>query len=182
MFPVEQGAEFPFNCNFQRYMFEQITSFVTSSPWFSGKYGDDWNLIFNISARWSMDEDDTERGVKLSEQAQAKLDRYRSFTSEPLRVEVRGPTVFKKTKDVEYSIFLPFRRVIESETPPVTALNYIFAGVYSVLERMQIDTSKLRAEQDRIIRHICSEPKMFYVNPHPESGIGRPVSTVVSKS
>lgn len=179
MFPVEQGAEFPFNCTFQRYISEQVTSMVFPSAWFSAKYGEDWNLIFRISAKWSPDDDDTERGVRLSGDARAKLARYRSFTSEPLRVELRGPTVFKKDKDVEYSIFLPFRRVIESDTPPVTTLKYIFAGVYSVLEKMQIDTSKLRAEQDRIINRICSEPKMFTINPHPESGIGPPVWTVI---
>lgn len=183
MFPVEPGADFPFNHIFQGYMFEQVTSLVEPSPWFSAKYGDDWKLIFRISANWSLDEDDTERGVKLSEAARANLARYRSFTSEPLRLEVRGPTVFKKDKDVEYSIFLPFRRIVESENPPVTALNYIFAGVYSVLEKMQIDTNKLRAEQDRIVEHICSEPKMFDVNPRAESGIGPPVwSSFISKS
>ena len=181
MFPVEKGAEFPFSIVFQQYIFEQFTSLVAPSPWFSAKYGDDWRIIFRISANWSPDEEDTAKGVKLSEGAKVKLARYRSFTSEPLRVEVRGPTVFKKDKDVEYSIFLPFRRVIESENPPITALNYIFTGVYSVLEKMEIDTSRLRAEQERIVKHVCSEPKMFEVNPRPESGIGPPVWSVIPK-
>jgi hypothetical protein len=179
---IEQGAECPFNSRFNLYIAEQVTSLVEPSTWFSAKYGGDWKLIFRISARWSPDENDTERGVKLSESARTKLARFRSFTSEPLRVELRGPTVFKKDKDVEYSIFLPFRRVIESETPPVTALNYIFAGVYAVLEELQINTSKLRAEVDRIIERVCSDPTMFTVNPRPESGIGPPVWPVVSKT
>jgi hypothetical protein len=171
MFPVEPGAYVPFNCTFQKYISEQVTPLVDTSPWFSAKYGDDWKLIFNISARWSPDEDDTERGEKLSDDVRAKLARVRWFTSEPLRVELRGPTVFRKDKDVEYSIFLPFRRVIESETPPATALNHIFAGVYAVLEKMQIDTSKLRAEQDRIIQHVCSEPRLIDFNLASKTGI-----------
>ncbi len=181
MFPVEPGAEFPFNYRFQNYISEQVTSLVAPSPWFSSKYGEDWELMFNISARWLPDEIDTDRGVKISESTQAKLARVRSFIPEPLRVEIRGPTVFKKDKDVEYSIFLPFRRVIESENPPETALAYIFEGVYSVLERMEIDTERLRSDQDRIVAHICSEPKMFEVNSHPESGIGPPVWEVAPK-
>src|SRR5687767_1993286 len=101
LFPVEAGAEFPWNYRFQTYISEEVTSLVEPGPWFSAKYGDDWELIFNISARWSPNEDGTERGEELTESAQAKLARYRSFTPEPRRVEIRGPTVFKKDKDVE---------------------------------------------------------------------------------
>jgi hypothetical protein len=181
MFPVEQGAEFPFNVLFQRYLFEQLTSLLMPSSWFSTEYGEEWKLIFNVSARWSLDEDDTERGVKLSESARVKLARYRSFTPEPLRVEIRGPTVFRKDKDVEYSIFLPFRRIIESVAPAATTLNYIFTGVYEILERMQFDASRLRAEQNRIVSHICSESKMIDVKLATKIGVDPSVWSNVHK-
>jgi hypothetical protein len=171
MFPIESGAYVPFNHVFQRYMYEQVTKLIAPSSWFAAKYGEDWKLIFRISARWSPDEDDTDRGVKLSETARASLARYRSFTSDPLRVEVRGPTIFKKAKDVEYSIFLPFRHIVERGNPTVAALQHIFAGVYAVLEKMEFDTSTLRAEQDRIIKHVCSEPKMIDLKLASRTGI-----------
>ena len=176
-FYIEPGAVCPFNYRFQVYISEQVTALVKPSPWFSTTYGDDWNLILRLSARWSPDENDTDRGVKLSQSAQAKLARYRSFTPEPLRAEVRGPTVFHKDKDVEYSIFVPFHQIIASDHPPKTALRYLFAGVYSVLEKMQIDANKLRPEQDRIVKHICSQPRMFDMKPRSETGACHPAWT-----
>jgi hypothetical protein len=161
MFPVEHGAYIPFNHIFQKYIAEQVTALVDPSPWFVAKYGEDWRLMFRISSNWSPDDEDMDRAVQLSDSEKVKLARYRSFTLEPLRVELRGPTVYKKDQEVEYSIFLPFRLVIESEHPPATALEYIFAGVYTVLEKMQIDTSRLRTEQDRVVQHGCSDATMI---------------------
>lgn len=129
---IEQGAYFPFTCDFQRYISAEVSSSVVPSTAFITKYGDDYSLIFRISAKQSLYEN-----------------------------EIRGPTVFKKTKDVEFTIFLPFEEIMHRAHPPSAALNWIFAGVYSVFDRLDIEAGTLRERQSFIIKHICSDSQMF---------------------
>ena len=84
---IEPGVDFPFSYHFQRRLSEQVTSLVMPSARFLAKYGDDYKLIFNVSAK---------QVIQVN--------------------EIRGPTVFKKTKDVEYTAFLPFDVIRASST------------------------------------------------------------------
>jgi len=143
---IEQGAEFPFSHIFQKYASVQVSSLVSPSATFILKYGEDFELTLNISAKHSLEE-----------------------------IEIRGPTVFKNDKDVEYSIFVPCRYVFGRENPARLALNYIFEGAYSVFDMLDIDSVKVQREQDRIFNHICSESTMFRVSRHAGSGVGPPV-------
>jgi len=129
---IQQGAEFPFSCDFQRYISQEVTTLVKPSPKFVSKYGEDWHLVFNVSAKHVLEEN-----------------------------ELRGPAVFKKTKDVEFTIFLPYSVIMREPHPPTAALNWIFAGVYEVLDRLEIDMSQVRLRQSKIIEHILSDPAMF---------------------
>ena len=129
---VEQGAYFPFSHIFQQYISEEMSALVIPSKKFVAQYGQDWKLIFRISAKHSLD-----------------------------RNEIRGPTAFKKDKDVEYSIFLPFSVIMNEEHPPASALNWIFHGAYDVFHRLEIDAHRVREHQARIVRHICSTSAMF---------------------
>ena len=76
---IEVGSVYPFTHYFQRLISDELTKRISASSAFIQKYGEDFNLIFRMSAKSSL--------------------------KEP---EVQGPTVFKTDKDVEYTIFLTF--------------------------------------------------------------------------
>lgn len=129
---IQEGANFPFSCRFQQYLSGEVTCLVTASAKFCTKYGDDWKLVFNISAKHSLNKN-----------------------------EIRGPTVFKITHDVEYTIFLPYEVIMAETHPPTAALNWIFAGIYETLHRLEIDASQVHKQQERLVKYILSDPEMF---------------------
>jgi hypothetical protein len=129
---IEPGVSFPFSSIAIKYLDGGISNLVVPSAQFVREYGDDYRLVFNISAKHSLEEN-----------------------------EVRGPTVFKKTKDVEYTLFLPFTIIVGHESAPQTALKFLFQGMYAVFDLLGIDASKVREQEAAMIKHVCSEPAMF---------------------
>jgi hypothetical protein len=129
---IEGGANFPFSHHFQKRLLEEVTALVEPSPKFCAKYGKDWDLIFNISAKKALRDN-----------------------------EIRGPTVFRKAKDVEYTIFLPFRVIMQYDDAPRVALRYLLKGVCEVLDQLEIDKRKLVERQESLIEEICSDPTML---------------------
>lgn len=129
---VEAGVDFPFSHHFQRRIADDVSALVEPSSEFTQKYGSDFELMFRVSAK---------KGITDH--------------------EVRGPTVFKRTKDVEYTIFLPFDIITRQADAPRQALKYLLKGVYDVFDSLGIDTSKLLADQDHLIEGICSDPAML---------------------
>jgi hypothetical protein len=113
-------------------MSDEITAVVAPSAQFLEKYGSDFKLIFNVSAKNTIDDN-----------------------------EIRGPTVFKKTKDVEYTVFLPFDTISHSSEVYQCALTFLLKGVCSVLESLGIDTARIVGQQELMIRDICLDPTMF---------------------
>jgi hypothetical protein len=129
---IEPGATFPFSVHFQRRVTEVVTSLVVPSARFVSKYGDDYDVVFNVSAK---------RAIQGN--------------------EILGPTVFRRTKDVEYTIFLPFDGITASSDVHRSALQFTLDGACWVLQSMEIDTSRIVDARDSIIEEICSNPKMF---------------------
>ncbi len=129
---IEPGANYPFSAAFQFFVSKRLSALVRTSDLFSKKYGGRWALIFRMSAK------------KLLQQN-----------------EIRGPTVFRKAKDVEYTIFLPFDVIARSADTSKTALVHLLSGVCSVLESLEIDAARIRENEVEIINHVCNDPKMF---------------------
>jgi hypothetical protein len=129
---IEAGVAFPFSYRFQHYISRKVMAAVTPSATFREKYGRDFDLVFNVSAKTGTNDN-----------------------------EIRGPAVFKKTKDVEYTIFLPFDVISRKRDVPRSALQFLLKGTCSVLEALDIDTTRLKKQQDSIIDKICSTPNMF---------------------
>ena len=75
---IEPGVTYPFSHHFQLWLGQELTNRVQPSQAFLQVYPEDFDLIFRVSAR--------------------------SKITEP---EIKGPTVFKPDKDVEFTIFLP---------------------------------------------------------------------------
>jgi hypothetical protein len=129
---IELGANFPFSVHFQRRLTKDVTALVQPSAKFIEIYGSDFELIFRISAKHNLSDN-----------------------------EVRGPTVFRKAKDVEYTIFLPFDVIVAHSHAPKHALMFLLNGVCDVLDRLEIDTERLRDAQQSLIEAICADPSML---------------------
>jgi hypothetical protein len=99
---------------------------------FVKKYGEDWDLMFRISAKAAIRD-----------------------------TEIRGPSVFRKDKDVEYSIFLPFTVVRDTQDASRTAIEFLFDAFLSVLTKLAFSTERLEARRPALIESICSDPSMF---------------------
>ncbi len=132
---IELGASYPFSHIFQHRMSKEVGSRVVASENFKKKYGTNYQLGFNLSAKRSIQEN-----------------------------EIRGPTVFKKQRDVEFTIFLPFDTIARKRDPLMGALNYLFQGVYSVLESLEIDTQALRESENSILKQVRHDPTMLKVS------------------
>ena len=129
---IRPGINFPFSHIFQHYISEKVTALTFASAKFVQEYGEDFDLIFRMSAK---------EGLRQN--------------------EIRGPTVFRRTKDVEYSIFLPFDVIVGEPDVPRAALRYLFDGVCDVFNRLGIDRRQVAEASDSIIEQVCSDPAMF---------------------
>lgn len=129
---IEAGVSFPFSHHFQLRLSQEVTALVVPSPKFLNKYGENFELMFRISAKEALEDN-----------------------------EIRGPTVFKRTKDVEYTVFLPFTVIMQQADAPKHALKYLLKGVCNVFDQLEIDTTNLIKKQESLIDGICSDPKML---------------------
>lgn len=129
---IEPGASFPFSHHFQRRLSEEITALVAPSLQFVENYGCDFKLMFNVSAKKSIRDN-----------------------------EIRGPAVYKKTRSVEYTVFLPYDVIMSDSEVAQSALKYLLHGLYFVFESLNIDTAKVVERQSVLIEHICTDPQMF---------------------
>lgn len=129
---IEPGIDFPFSYHFQKSMSRMISSLSSQSPLFASTYGRDFALMFRISAK-------------------AKIK----------KIEIVGPALFKKTKDVEFTIFLPFDVINTHPKPHECAMHCLIDGVVTVLDSLEIDTKALQDQRASLIKNICADPKMF---------------------
>ena len=129
---LQPGVTFPFSFLFQNRLSEEVSALVLPSPNFVQEYGEDWKLMFRISAK-------------------------RAITDN----EVRGPTVFRKDKDVEYTIFLPFDVITTSESEAKCAIEFLLQGVCSVLVSLGFDTARMQAHQAILAETLSSNSKML---------------------
>ncbi len=130
-FYIEVGIRFPFTHVFQLYLSTEITALVEPSPKFINIYGSDFELMFRIGAKKSIEQN-----------------------------EIRGPTVFRKAKDVEYTIFLPFDAIQRDPDVLRSAVTFVLNGACAVLESLEIDTSKIVQRREFLIETICSDHAM----------------------
>ena len=129
---IEGGVDFPFSHLFQRHLSAEVTALVEPSAKFIEQYGVDFELMFNVSAKRRLPDNG-----------------------------IRGPTVFKKTKDVEYTVFLPFDVIIPHADAPRRALRFLLKGVGDVFDKLEIDKIRLLEQQDAIIEGICADATML---------------------
>ena len=132
-FYLEAGAAYAFSYRFQRFLSQELAQRVRPSEMFIREYGEDCDLMFRVSAKSSL-----------------------------TAPEVKGPTVFRADKDVEYSIFLPFdkeRALDEQRYREVLTL--LLQEIAGVLKTLGMEVKELAQDASDIIDRIVKNPMMF---------------------
>lgn len=128
----EPGVSFPFSHHMQTWLGNQLSDLATPSSEFLKKYSADFDLMVRVSAR-----------TKSAE------------------VEVKGPTVFKKTKDVEYTVFLPYEVIVAAEDGCRAAMDLLMNGIQEVFARAHIEAPEFEAKKASMVEGVCSDAAML---------------------
>ncbi len=134
-FYIEPGVSYPFSVHFQRFMWprKELTKRIVDSDEFVRRFGKDFDLMFRMSAK---------AGI--------------------VAPEVRGPTVFKKDKSVEFTVFLTFDRAEQrGQDAYCRALKQLMVEITGILRSLRLDASQLVQDCDQIIERIIANPKMI---------------------
>lgn len=129
---LEPGIEFPFSHHFQKAVSKEVSRLVTPSKKYIDEYGRDFELMMRISAR-----------------------------SKTKSNEIVGPAVFRKTKDVEFTIFLPYDAVGVGIKSTERTVVFLLNGVVSILNSLEIETAALEEKITFIAKSLSSDPKML---------------------
>ncbi|MCA9195620.1 MAG: hypothetical protein KDB03_27800 [Planctomycetales bacterium] len=127
----EAGVNYPFTHQFQQFMSKTLTDSVPKSEAFAEKYGGDFDLMFRMSAK--------------------------SGIEQP---EIKGPTVFKRDKDVEYTIFLPFRGSDYDSNVLRHAVTELLDGIVRVLSELGFDTTSVSQGSRQWVEHVIGDSRM----------------------
>jgi len=128
---IQPGINFPFSHEFQMRMGEELTKLVKPSNSFLKSYSDDFDVIFRLSAK-----------------------------AEITETEIKGPTVFKKDNDIEFTIFLPYeagRIKVDFKQTIRKFLN----GVAVALKSLAIDETKVMGNSLELVEKFASNKLMF---------------------
>lgn len=124
----DPSAQFPFSYIFQRRISEELTGLVGDCTGFERRFGLDWKPILRMSAR---------RGTR--------------------RYELAGPALFRRQKDVEYVIFLPFDEIAGRPDAPIAAILALLEGALDVFERLGIEVRPGDFDHESIAARVCSD-------------------------
>ena len=72
--------------------------------------------------------------------------------------EIRGPTIFKKDKSVEFTIFLPFDEIPNGAAFSEPALNFLLDGVRDVFASIGINATELNTARSDILGESRRNP------------------------
>ncbi len=129
---VEAGANFPYSHIMQVWLGEELSTLVSSTGAFTKAFGDDYSLGIRISARTGLTES-----------------------------LIKGPTVFKKAKDVEYTLFLAFDVIVQGFDSLRMASEFIVDGICAVLACAKLDAANVIGMKKELIEKMCTDPKML---------------------
>lgn len=129
---IEPGISYPFSYRFQQWISVELSKRVAASPKFIEAYSHDFNLVFNMSAKSSL-----------------------------RNPEIKGPTVFQGTKDVEFTIFLPFHKIKHTRIDVEKVLELLFDSIINVVEGLEIDALRLKQDSNLLIQTAIAQPCML---------------------
>jgi hypothetical protein len=126
---IDPDAIYPFNFRFQRFLSESISMLSKSTKRFEDVYGSEWRVIIRLSAKSGLPS-----------------------------AELQGPTLFKRKKDVEYTLFLPFPLLLsDGNTDIRRVVELIVDGVTEVLGRLGLDSTGVCEKKHLIVNRVVSD-------------------------
>ena len=75
--------------------------------------------------------------------------------------EVYGPGIYKEDKEIEYTIFIPFRGNTDSPGALAEALKHLFSEIIRISKKLGIGTGTLEKQYPKMIQEILSDKTMF---------------------
>ena len=130
---IRPGIDFPFSHHMQSWLSEQLTALASPGPAFLKSYEKTFDLMIRVSAKTEIGEN-----------------------------EIKGPTVFKKDKDVEYTVFLPFDAIrAAGARGRRLAAERLLDGVTAVFVRAGVEASDLPARRDDLIEQLSTDDQML---------------------
>lgn len=115
---VKAGVVFPFSLRFQRWLGDALSERVEVSSQFKNKFGTGIGLGLRLSAKDDIDQP-----------------------------EIQGPTLFKREKTVEFTMFLPHGP--NNYHDPVVAsalLDQVLRSTVTVLQRVGLDPGRIESD------------------------------------
>ena len=130
---IKPGVSFPFSLRFQKWLGDALTQRVVASEVFRNAYSDSFSLGLRISAKDDIDQ-----------------------------TEIKGPTVFKRDKSVEFTIFLP-HRVCDYNEPECSlgVLRLILRSAVLVLEELGLDAAKVKIDSSALEDDFLNTPGLL---------------------
>lgn len=126
---IKVGIRFPYSYRMQIRVSEELSALFEECDVLEKRYGKDYKLTFYMSA---------DVGIAAN--------------------VIKGPGVIKRTKDIEYTIFLPYDVIVKSPDGCRSAMEHLLAGIAAILKQLGVDTSPLDGRRDAIVESICADP------------------------
>ena len=143
---IKAGVAFPFSLRFQKWLGDALSERVEVSPAFSSEFGSGFSLGLRISAK-----DDIEQP------------------------EIKGPTVFKRDKTVEFTIFLPHgANDFHDLAVASPLLDQVLRSVVIILNQIGLDAVNVLRDTDHLRSEFLSVPGLLDARKRPTPDSARP--------
>ena len=130
---IQAGVDFPFSFDMQSWISKELSALASPGPAFLKSYGKGFELIIRLSAKTELGEN-----------------------------EIKGPTVFKKDKDVEYTLFLPYDRIRDAGAGSrQLAAEKFVDGVTAVFAKAGIEAPELSKRRATLIKKLATDDEML---------------------
>lgn len=141
---IKAGLAFPFSLRFQRWLGDCLSERVDVSEQFATEFGDGFGLGLRISAKENIDQP-----------------------------EIKGPTVFKRDKNVEFTIFLPYRPSNYHDLAVASLLlEQVLQSALLIFQRLGLNTANVVGDMPHLRTEFLSTPGLLDVGKPaaPDSG------------
>ena len=132
---VEVGVSFPFSLAFQKWLGEEVTSRVEWSGDYARSFTEEYKIGFRISAKKNIN-----------------------------TLEIKGPTIFKKDKSIEFTLFLPFKQEIAdvgSIEACADAFAIVLEGISQCLLLLGLPTDKIQHAKPALLKFFKSDQRLI---------------------
>ena len=126
------GVAFPFSHRMQQFLGAALTRSVRGTNELRGRNRDGWSLGINIAPQQRITDN-----------------------------RIVGPKEFRRTKDIEYTLFLPYTRIKKADRSRSMAAEFLMRGVRDIFVRADMPVNRLDEIAPALCRAIASRPEML---------------------